>query len=176
MGLSLTATRPRTGQRAATVTPSDRFTPDLVAPAQGLAYLDRQSISLSHPVTPLQAWQKIMASPLPGLRSAFAVRDAICRLFGVQRIGGFSGRPVGSPKVGDHLDFFLIEGLTPDRLTLTARDRHLDVMVCVACLGAELSITASVVTHNLFGRLYMIPVAPAHRWITRAMLRRLERT
>lgn len=58
-------------------------------------------------------------------------------------------------------------------MTLTARDRHLDVMICIEIEGCTLSITASVVTHNLFGRLYMIPVTPAHRLIVWLMLRRL---
>ncbi|MEM9855606.1 MAG: DUF2867 domain-containing protein [Pseudomonadota bacterium] len=36
-------------------------------------------------------------------------------------------------------------------------------------------MTSSVRTHNLFGRLYMIPVGVAHRWIVRGMLRKLAR-
>jgi hypothetical protein len=147
--------------------------PDLVAPRAVLNYFDVQSITLPSPLSPLQAWTKIMSRPLPGLRLAFAVRDAISRIFGVRPIGGFSDRAIGTPSVGDKLDFFLVERSEPDMLTLTARDRHLDVMICVTRLGATLSITASVITHNLFGRAYMIPVAPAHRWITRALLRRL---
>jgi hypothetical protein len=71
------------------------------------------------------------------------------------------------------LDFFLIERLEEDMMTLTTRDGHLDVMICIEIIGSKLTITASVVTHNLFGRLYMIPVAPAHRLIVWLMLRRL---
>jgi hypothetical protein len=114
-----------------------------------------------------------MARPLPGLGVAFALRDAISARFGVKRIGGFSGGLVEVPQVGGHLDFFLIERLEDTMMTLTARDRHLDVMICIERNGCTLSITASVVTHNLFGRLYMIPVAPAHRLIVWLMLRRL---
>ncbi len=58
-------------------------------------------------------------------------------------------------------------------MTLTVRDRHLDVMICIEIEGCTLSLTASVVTHNLFGRLYMIPVAPAHQLIVLLMLRSL---
>ena len=98
----------------------------------------------------------------------------LASIFGVQRIGGFSGATVEEPRVGDHLDFFLVEGAEPARLTLTARDRHLDVMICVTG-GERLAITASVVTHNRFGRAYMCVVGPAHRLIVRVMLRRLLR-
>lgn len=115
-----------------------------------------------------------MADPLPGLALAFRLRDAISARFGVKRIGGFSGAPVPVPKVGDHLDFFLVEAAEPGRLTLTARDRHLEVMICVTG-GTRLTITASVVTHNLFGRAYMLVVGPAHRLIVWIMLRRLVR-
>ena len=147
----------------------------LIAPPADLAYLDSQSVTLPAPITALEAWRRVMAKPLPGLRWAFWLRDAISARFGVQRIGGFSGAKVGAPQVGDHLDFFLIEHIDDQVLSLTARDRHLDVMTCVTVNGADLAITASVVTHNGFGRLYMLPVAPAHRLIVWAMLRRLRR-
>ena len=70
------------------------------------------------------------------------------------------------------MDFFLIERLEDAMMTLTVRDRHLHVMICIEIKGCTVSITASVVTHNLFGRLYMFPVAPAHRLIVWLMLRR----
>lgn len=151
----------------------------LIGPRAALVYLDCQSVSLpapiTAPITALQAWRLVMAKPLPGMRAAFWLRDAISARFGVARIGGFSGAAVGDLRVGDHLDFFLIEHIDDQTLALTARDRHLDVMTCVTVEGADVAITASVVTHNWFGRLYMIPVAPAHRLIVWAMLRRLRR-
>lgn len=145
----------------------------LVAPAADLAFLDSQSVTLPAALTPLQAWRVIMARSLPGLGLAFRIRDAISARFGVARIGGFSGAQVGDPKPGDHLDFFLIEHLAADVMTLTARDSHLDVMICVTTQGPRLDITASVITHRWFGRVYMWPVGPAHRLIVWLMLRRL---
>lgn len=147
----------------------------LIAPKAELIYLDSQSVTLPVAITALEAWRLVMAKPLPGLRWAFWLRDAISARFGVARIGGFSGDKVGDPQAGDHLDFFLIEHINDSVLSLTARDRHLDVMTCVTVEGARLAITASVVIHNWFGRVYMIPVAPAHRLIVWAMLRRLRR-
>jgi hypothetical protein len=145
--------------------------PALVAPQAQLSYFDTQSIALARPVTPLEAWNAAMATPLPGLAWAFWLRDAISSRFGVQRISGFSGQVVSTVTVGDRLDFFLVEGASAHQLVLTARDRHLDVMISITVTGRVLSITASVVTHNLFGRIYMLPVAPVHRWIVRALLR-----
>lgn len=145
----------------------------LVGPRSSLSYFDCQSVTMTRIMTPLEAWNTIMADPLPGIVWAFRIRDAVSARFGVQRIGGFSGKRVESVRAGDRLDFFLVEAVDADRMVLTARDRHLDVMISVDVAGAVLSITASVVTHNLFGKVYMLPVAPAHRWIVRAMLRRL---
>ncbi|WP_151717727.1 DUF2867 domain-containing protein [Gemmobacter serpentinus] len=151
----------------------------LVAPREGLAYFDRQAVPLPCPMSPLAAWNAIMADPLPGMALAFRIRDAISARFGVARIGGFSGQRVTQVAPGDRLDFFLVEGSTEHELVLTARDRHLDVMISIETmgetLGRQLSITASVITHNTFGRAYMIPVAPAHRLIVRLMLKRLQR-
>lgn len=146
----------------------------LIGPVAELVYLDCQSVTLPAPITALEAWRLVMAKPLPGLRWAFWLRDAISARFGVARIGGFSGDRVDDPQVGDHLDFFLIEHIDDQVLSLTARDKHLDVMTCITVDGMRLSITASVVTHNWFGRLYMLPVAPAHKLIVWAMLRRLR--
>jgi hypothetical protein len=146
-----------------------------LGPRDTLDYYDSQSVELARPVAPLEAWNIIMASPQPVLRAAFAVRDAISARFGVKRIGGFTGARVGQVAVGDYLDFFLVEEIAPDTLVLTERDRHLDVMTCVSCEGATLTITSSVITHNLFGRAYMVPVGIAHRPIVRGMLDRLAR-
>ena len=147
----------------------------LVAPRERLAFLDSQSVTLPLPITPLDAWRRIMANPLPGLGLAFRLRDAISARFGVRRIGGFSGGVVAAPQVGDRLDFFLVEQISDTSLSLSVRDRHLDVLTSVTTEGARLAITSSVITHNWFGRAYMLPVGPTHRLIVRVLLRRLRR-
>ena len=49
-------------------------------------------------------------------------------------------------------------------------------MTCITTHDQRLTITSSVITHNAFGRAYMLPVAPAHRLIVWLMLRRLAKT
>lgn len=147
----------------------------LLAPRTQLDYYDRQQAILSGAVTPLQAWNMVRAHPKPVLRLAFRIRDAISSRFGVRRIGGFGNKSVERVQPGDRLDFFLVEHVTPDLLTLTERDRHLDVMTCISASGNCLAITSSVVTHNRFGRAYMMVVGPAHKLIVRNVLRRLQR-
>ncbi|RFP89788.1 DUF2867 domain-containing protein [Rhodobacteraceae bacterium 63075] len=144
-------------------------------PVSQLYYYDRQNTFLPRKMTALAAWNTIMSDPQPLLKVAFQVRDAVSSVFGVKRIGGFSGKPVEHVSVGQYLDFFLVEHVDDKCLVLTERDRHLDVMTCISIEGDTLSVTSSVCVHNLFGRAYMIPVGVAHRWIVRGMFRRLRK-
>lgn len=149
---------------------------ELIAPRSELAYFDQRSAVLSRAVTPLEAWRLIMADPLPLLGTAFKVRDTVSGWFGVKPIGGFSGTTPAFVQTGDKLDFFTVETLSDTVLSLSSRDRHLDVLTCVTCAETTLTITSSVKVHNWFGRLYMLPVGPAHKLIVRTMLRRLDRS
>ena len=144
-------------------------------PLHELDYHDSRSVLLPVQITALQAWNLMTAGQGPLMRLAFRTRDAISALFGVKRIGGFSGTRREVVQAGDYLDFFLVEYSAPEVLVLTERDRHLDVMTCVSMADRVLTITSSVVTHNTFGRLYMLPVGPAHKLIVNSYLKRLQR-
>ena len=144
-------------------------------PLPELDYHDSRSILLPVQITALQAWNLMTAEQGPLMRLAFRTRDGISSLFGVKRIGGFSGTRREAVQAGDYLDFFRVEYSAPEVLVLTERDRHLDVMTCVSLVDRELTITSSVVTHNTFGRLYMLPVGPAHKLIVNSYLKRLQR-
>lgn len=147
----------------------------LLRPVDQLDYYDTRSIRLPVAITSLQAWNLIMGSAPSWLRQAFRIRDAISARFGVKRIGGFSGAKRDRVHQGDYLDFFLVEHVSEDTLVLTARDNHLDVMTCISTQGMQLSITSSVVTHNTFGKIYMLPVGPAHKLIVHNMLRSVRK-
>ncbi len=144
-----------------------------LAGIENLDFFDTQSVRLRRPISPLEGWRIVMSHPMPILKFAFRVRDGISSLFGVKKIQGFSGVVPETVVAGQMLDFFLVEHISSDILTLTARDRHLDVMMCISTLDNKLTITASVKTHNAFGRVYMIPVAPAHKLIVRKNLRQI---
>lgn len=147
----------------------------ILAAVETLDYFDSQSATLSRSLSPLEAWNMGMQDPQPMLQLAFRIRDAVSKLFGVKAIGGFSGICKDSVQVGDYLDFFLVEYSDDKSLVLTERDRHLDVMTCLSTSGNEVSITSSVIVHNLFGRAYMLPVGIAHKFIVRNTLRRLQK-
>ena len=147
----------------------------VLAPTAELDFFDTQTISLSKSVTPLKAWNILMSRPSRILKFAFRTRDAISSKFGVKKISGFSTTSRETISVGEKLDFFLVENVTDNVLSLSERDSHLDVLTCVSVIENELTITSSVKTHNAFGRMYMIPVAPAHRMIVRSFLHRLQK-
>ncbi|WP_417453768.1 DUF2867 domain-containing protein [Kiloniella sp.] len=147
----------------------------ILAPREQLNFFDTQSVILSREISAPEAWQMITSNPAPIMKFAFRVRDKISGWFGVKPIKGFSGQWPDNLQIGDQLDFFVVEHISPTVLTLTARDRHLDVMTCITTDRATLTITSSVKTHNAFGRLYMIPVETAHKLIVRADLKRIKR-
>lgn len=153
----------------------------VLAPPAELDFFDRQSVQLSSPITPLAAWGAITGRPSRLLKVAFRIRDGISAVFGVKKIGGFSSSShsaaavAAAVAVGDKLDFFLVEYVAQDVLTLSERDKHLDVLTCISTAGNLLTITSSVIIHNTFGRIYMLPVAPAHKWIVRSNLRRIQK-
>lgn len=147
--------------------------PMLLGPRDSLSFFDRQAVILPVSVTALEAWRRLMAQPMPVMRLAFKLRDALVAPFGVKQIRGFSGTCPDSVSAGDMLDFFLVEEVSDTRLVLTERDRHLDVMTCITVHEREVAITSSVKTHNWLGRIYMIPVAPIHKLIVSRQLKRL---
>lgn len=147
----------------------------LVAPVNQLDYFNAQSLILPQYLSALEAWNLAMRNPMPGLAAAMWLRDRISGLFGVAPIKGFAKIQRKSVEIGDKLDFFLVEANEENLLVLTVRDRHLDVMTTVTTYDRVLTITSSVVTHNWFGRAYMVPVGIAHKGIVWWSLRKLVR-
>ncbi|MGO4908723.1 DUF2867 domain-containing protein [Pseudorhodobacter sp. W20_MBD10_FR17] len=145
----------------------------LVADAKDLDYVNAQSLTLPRDITALQAWNIAMQSPIPGMATAMWLRDRISGWFNVAPIKGFSGALRGAVQVGDKIDFFTVEAVGEGLLVLTARDRHLDVMTTVTTYDRVLTITSSVITHNWFGRAYMLPVGVAHKGIVWWTLRKV---
>ena len=80
-----------------------------LAPVEDLAFFDKQSIYLPKSIGPLEAWEIIKSRPMPLLKLAFRIRDTISALFGVKRIGGFTAALPKTVKVGQKLDFFVVE-------------------------------------------------------------------
>ena len=158
---------------------SDR--PSIIAAKSGLAFYHCSTAEIDVGIDTSRAYSLMTQDPPWPLRMAFSVRDRISALFGVSKIHGFVGNiPSTDPAVGEKLHFFLVEYCSPSKLVLTSRDVHLSVMVCIeiidnyaGCKTKRLCVTTSVQTHNLFGKIYMMPVGPAHKVILWRLLRRV---
>ena len=86
-------------------------------------------------------------------------------------------KPLADYRAGDRVGIFTIHSLTERELILTDSDTHLDAKISVRKTGSAAHPRAAVTTvvhvHNFLGRLYLVPVIPAHRLIVPAMMRRL---
>ena len=100
------------------------------------------------------------------------------------RIGGLVGiRPVGDfhrpsdpavPRPGERLGIFTVRAIDDDELLLGDDDVHLDFRMAIRrdLPRRRMVIAMALRTHNLLGRLYMIPVGPIHRRLVARMLAR----
>lgn len=118
-----------------------------------------------------QAYRKMAERPPRWVQVAFTIRDRLCAMVGLSTVEGFG--PLGPLVVGGPAHFFTVQALSQDNLRLTADDSHLTVQLEMMRSGTQLQVETSVVTHNLIGRIYMLPVGLAHPVVSRTMLRRI---
>lgn len=124
----------------------------------------------------LQAY-KDMASTVPGwFDGLMAVRNGGMRLLGMKDLGSLRAvQDATEPVPGQRLGIFTVQRCTREAIALEDDDRHLHVQLALQWRGDALEIATVVHTHNAFGRLYMLPVAPVHRVIVPHLLRRQVR-
>jgi hypothetical protein len=109
-----------------------------------------------------------------------ALRNRAAALVGLKNLGPLHALPAAQPAAayqpGDRVGIFTLFDNTFDEVLLGDRDKHLDVVVGVhrrplaGAAGDLVTVTTVVHTHNLLGRLYMLPVKPMHRLIAPAVL------
>ncbi len=121
----------------------------------------------------LQAYRD-MAATVPGwFDGLMAVRNGGMRLLGMKDLGALRAvHDRADPRPGERIGIFTLQQCTADTIVLEDDDRHLRVQLALQWRGDVLEIATVVHTHNRFGRLYMLPVAPLHRWIVPRLLRR----
>jgi Protein of unknown function (DUF2867) len=127
---------------------------------------------------------------------AMTIRNKVVLAFGLKDLGTLPpldpGLPTTAYRPGESIGIFKLLQNTPAEALLGDNDKHLDVVVSLH-VGSPLAdeahdanvvtkhpsntrvVTVSTVVHvhNRLGRLYMLPVTPAHRVIVPTMLRRL---
>jgi Protein of unknown function (DUF2867) len=105
------------------------------------------------------------------------VRDVIVACFGLKtskRLATLAGDAKNS-----RLGIFKIYSTNETEIVLGEDDRHLDFRVSVYCSVApppenarQLTLSTVVHCHNLLGRAYILVIAPFHRMVVKASLRR----
>ena len=121
----------------------------------------------------LQAYRD-MAASIPGwFDGLMALRNRGMRLLGMKHLGSLRAvQDTHDPAAGQRLGIFTLQSLDDDAIVLEDDDRHLRVQLALQWQGDALEVVTVVHTHNAFGRLYMLPVAPVHRLIVPHLLQK----
>jgi hypothetical protein len=108
------------------------------------------------------------------------VRDAIVARFGL-KTGAQLASLAHAPQAR-RVGIFKIYSVSASEIVLGEDDKHLDFRVSVLCSdGAapddrrQLTVSTVVQCHNLLGRTYILIIAPIHRRVVTASLRRAAR-
>lgn len=108
------------------------------------------------------------------------MRNRIVMLFGLKNLGGLGSlcqsKPAAEYRIGDRIGIFTLLSNSEDEVIMGDSDKHLDVKVSICKLvhDGKQSVASTTVVHihNRLGRVYMLFVAPFHRRIVPAVLRR----
>lgn len=154
----------------------------IVRHMSGADYCDTYETAVGDAVpSALEIYLRAVSIAPEWIEILMSVRNRVVSVFGLKDLGNLGSvdgsKAVASYRVGDRVGIFVIESLSDAELILADSDRHLDARVSVCktgtCARPAVAITTVVHVHNLLGRLYIAVVAPVHRVIVPAMLRRL---
>ena len=98
------------------------------------------------------------------------VRDAIVAAFGLKT--GKHLTTLATHARAERVGIFKIYSSNATEIVVGEDDRHLDFRVSVLCADAELTVSTVVHCHNRLGRVYLLIIAPFHRMVVKASLRR----
>lgn len=128
------------------------------------------------PLSALELYLRVVATTPGWVNAAMALRNRIVQLAGLKNLGLLSdidsAKPASAYQVGDRVGIFTISYLSEQEVILGDSDKHLDVKLSICKLPGKVAISTVVHTKNALGRLYMLFVAPAHRRIVPATLRK----
>ncbi|GGC25607.1 DUF2867 domain-containing protein [Pseudoduganella buxea] len=106
------------------------------------------------------------------------VRDSIVAHFGLKT--GAVLAVLADAHKAERVGIFRIYSSTPAEIVVGEDDRHLDFRLSVLCQGTPdtdslLTLSTVVHCHNRLGRTYILLIAPFHRLVVKASLRRAAR-
>ncbi len=123
-------------------------------------------------------WYLHLVSRTPGwIEVLMSIRNFGVGLIGLKDVGNLSNAPPPSEAemlgVGARVGIFTIRALNEKEVLLEIVDTHLDVILSVYREDGpspKVKVITTVSNHNMLGWLYMLPVAPLHKVIVRAIL------
>jgi len=148
----------------------------------GSYFHDAWSINAVEPgLDPLSQFLRVAEATPAWIDGAMKLRNRLVSPLGIKNLDGLSeinrSKSSSAYKVGERVGIFTLISTSETEVLLGDSDKHLDVVVSVhrrqldQAVQAVVTITTVVNVHNWLGRLYMVPVRPAHRLIARAMIR-----
>ena len=147
----------------------------------GSYFHDAWAIPAAEPaLDPLDQFLRVGRLTPAWIDAAMHLRNRVVSLFGLKNLGGLADidvrKSAADYQPGDRVGIFTLISKSPTEVLLGDSDKHLDVVVSVHCgqvqpsASTVVTVTTVVKVHNGLGRLYMVPVRPAHRVIVRAMM------
>ncbi len=147
----------------------------------GAYFYDAYQQSLQvYPQSAMELYLNVVAKTPSWVNAMMALRNRIAGLFGLKNLGHLGqvkkSKPASAYRVGDRVGIFSLLYLSDNEIILGESDKHLDVKVSLLTqtdkVGQSAILTTTVHVHNRLGRVYMFFVAPVHKIIAPAMLKR----
>jgi hypothetical protein len=111
------------------------------------------------------------------IRALTDVRDAIVAAFGLKTAKHLA--TLSSDPAAERIGIFRVFGTSETEVVLGENDKHLDFRVSILCTPdsppstrSQLTLSTVVHCHNHLGRTYLSVIAPFHRQVVKASLRR----
>jgi hypothetical protein len=152
--------------------------------AHNADFADAFTVCIPHSdLTATQIYAAVARHTPVWVNSMMAVRNKVVRLFGLKHLGSLADvsrdLPSGaepSLQVGQRMGLFSFVSATPNELVVEDANKHLTVQLSILKNAMDdqydrLTLTTVVHIRNILGRLYMLPVGPAHKLIAPAVLR-----
>jgi len=154
-----------------------------ISTSQSTAYFfDAYAFETPYPErTSMEVWLAHMATIPPWVSLLMATRNKVVASLGLKNLGQLDAvdkkKAAADYQVGDAVGIFTIQFISNNEIILIDSDKHLDVNVSVYKTHKDsniVTISSVVHVHNLLGKIYMLLVAPLHKKIVPATIRRAE--
>ncbi|MDQ0068644.1 hypothetical protein J2W34_000418 [Variovorax boronicumulans] len=123
-------------------------------------------------------WRFLIAQQPAWIGWLTNIRDAIVASFGLKTAKHLATLS-GEANADDRIGIFKVYGRSESEIVLGEDDKHLDFRLSVLhtpdlspTRGGQLTVSTVVHCHSLLGRAYLSVIAPFHRQVVKASLRR----